>query len=183
MQPDAWLQPQSLYLVKVGTFDGLTVICGASVLPQGDGGEQGRALSGVWSQANLNKICRIGIDYFGGIAVGAGGHQQIFQRTAQADPEFAVTGVNGGQMASKVRVDFDHVGFDGKLPGLGVVATGGQRCIADKFAHLRRLGCWRGILRKRATGLAGLLVIIQPRRIFKKCIATDNGDTSRGQQF
>jgi len=109
-----------------------------------------------------------------------GGDQQIFESTAQADPQLTVVRVNGGQLARIIRVDGDGVFGDRECPWLGVVPARGQRRSADEFPHGDGHA---GILFHRSSGLAGFLVVIEPWRILEQHISAGCGDASNREEF
>ena len=49
------------------------------------------------TKADVDEIRRIRIDHFGSNPKSTVSHKQVFQRTAQADPQLAVMGVNDRQ--------------------------------------------------------------------------------------
>lgn len=65
----------------------------------------------------------IGADaHCAGVVQGGGVQAKVFQRAAEADEEFALVAINGGQCPRRVGQDGDAVSGGVKTPGLAVVS-------------------------------------------------------------
>ena len=107
------------------------------------------------------------------ISGGVCGEGQIFQSAAQADPEFAVAGVDGGEAAREVGENMDRVAQHGEFPGLRIMPTRRERRIADDLPHLGR----HGGPGAKGSGPDALLLfaVIQPGRVSQQCLAQHGG--------
>ena len=129
MQGDAVALLGGDQAVQLGLGDGVAVVGGAVGLATGDLGEQGfvfrlplvfRLL--VQGKVDAAVVGDVGI---GGVAEMSGGKAEVFGGTAEADKQFAVVGINGGETAAEIWADGDVVFCYGELPGLGVVPRWG----------------------------------------------------------
>ena len=55
-----------------------------------------------------------------GVVQGGGVQTEVFQRAAEADEEFALVAIDGGQCPRRVGQDGDAIGGGVKTPGLAV---------------------------------------------------------------
>jgi hypothetical protein len=61
----------------------------------------------------------------------------ILNGTAQAREHMMIVGIDGGQTSPRIGQNQDGTIREPKLPGLSVMAVGGQRGVADKLSHSR----------------------------------------------
>ena len=73
---------------------------------------------------------------FGLVAEVRGGHEQVFQGAAQANPQLPVVGVHDRDAARQVGVQPDAVGLPPELPRLGVVTRRRERGQAHQLAQV-----------------------------------------------